>query len=62
MFEPTETEGPETLDEAAELFRRVVEQARQDPEALHAAPHNAPIGRPDEVTAARTPILRWTGA
>ena len=62
MFEPTETEGPETLDEAAELFRRVVEQAVQDPEALHAAPHNAPIGRPDEVTAARTPILRWTGA
>ena len=62
MFEPTETEGPETLDEAAELFRRVVEQAVQDPEALHAAPHNAPSGRPDEVTAARTPILRWTGA
>ena len=47
---------------AVEQARRVVEQARQDPEALHAAPHNAPIGRPDEVTAARTPILRWTGA
>ena len=62
MFEPTETEGPETLDEAAELFSQVVEQARRDPEALHTAPHSAPIGRPDEVAAARTPILRWSGA
>jgi hypothetical protein len=29
---------------------------------MHAAPHHAQIGRPDEVKAARTPILRWEQA
>jgi glycine dehydrogenase subunit 2 len=27
---------------------------------LHGAPHNAPIGRPDEVNAARNPVLKYT--
>jgi hypothetical protein len=29
---------------------------------MHAAPHNAQIGRPDEVKAARNPIVRYTKA
>lgn len=33
-----------------------------DPEYMHAAPHHAQIARPDEVRAARTPIVRWTKA
>ena len=28
------------------------------PELLHGAPHNTPIGRPDETTAARQPVLK----
>ena len=60
MLEPTETESRETLDEAAEIFRKLYELAKTDPEYMHAAPHNAQIGRPDEVRAARTPILRYT--
>lgn len=60
MVEPTETESRETLDEAANIFLRVLEEAKSDGESLHHAPHHTPIGRPDEVGAARKPILRYT--
>lgn len=59
MVEPTETESRETLDEAVEVYLRVLEQAKADPESLHLSPVKTVIGRPDEVTAARTPILRY---
>lgn len=60
MLEPTETESRETLDDAAEAFRVIHELISTDPEALHAAPVTTPIGRPDDVAAARNPILRYT--
>ena len=59
MLEPTETESRETLDWAAEVFRRLYELGYKDPVYMHGAPHNAQIGRPDEVMAARNPILRY---
>jgi len=59
MFEPTETETKDTLDEAAEAIIGLLKEARTNPEALHNAPVTTPIGRPDEVTAARTPIIRY---
>ena len=59
MLEPTETESQETLDWAAEVFRQVYELAHKDPEYMHAAPHKGQIGRPDEVRATRTPVVRW---
>ncbi|MDR1650839.1 MAG: aminomethyl-transferring glycine dehydrogenase subunit GcvPB [Synergistaceae bacterium] len=59
MIEPTETESRETLDEAAEAFREIYELAWSDPESLHGAPRAASVGRPDEVTAARHPKLRY---
>ncbi len=62
MLEPTETESKQTLDEAAEIFRDLYKLAFTDPEYMHAAPHHAQIGRPDEVKAARNPILRWEQA
>ena len=45
MVEPTETESPETLDQAAEVFLKILEEAKADPEGLHQAPHHCPIGR-----------------
>ena len=60
MLEPTETESKETLDWAADVFRQLAELARKDPEFMHNAPHNAQIGRPDEVKAARNPVLRYS--
>lgn len=57
MIEPTETESKETLDAFAETIRKIV---AEDPAQLHLAPHNTPISRPDDVKAARNPILKWT--
>ena len=59
MLEPTETESKATLDEAAEIFRTLYRQGFEDPETMKTAPHHAAIGRPDEVRAARNPVLRW---
>ena len=62
MVEPTETESKDTLDWAAEVYRKLYELGHTDPEYMHGAPHNAQIGRPDEVKAARNPIVRYTRA
>jgi glycine dehydrogenase subunit 2 len=56
MIEPTETESKETLDAFAATLLRIRDE---DPEMLHNAPHSLPISRPDEVRAAKEPILRW---
>jgi glycine dehydrogenase subunit 2 len=56
MIEPTETESKETLDAFAETLLKI---AREDPDFLHQAPHSLAISRPDEVKAAKEPVLRW---
>jgi glycine dehydrogenase subunit 2 len=56
MIEPTETESKETLDAFAEALIRIRDE---DAEFLHKAPHTLGISRPDEVRAAKEPILRW---
>ena len=58
MIEPTETESKETLDVFIDVMRKIAAEAAQDPDILHGAPHNTPISRPDETTAARNPILK----
>ena len=60
MIEPTETESLQTLDAFIDAMRAIAAEAAKDPELLHGAPHNAPIGRPDETTAARQPVLKYT--
>ena len=57
MIEPTETESKETLDAFAEALFHV---SGESAELLHEAPHTTVISRPDEVAAARQPILKWT--
>lgn len=59
MVEPTETESKETLDEAIEVFRRLYETVKTDPQSLHEAPHHTAVRRLDEVGAARNPKLRY---
>ncbi len=56
MIEPTETESRETLDAFADTLLRIRDE---DPDLLHDAPHTLGISRPDEVRAAKEPILRW---
>lgn len=59
MIEPTETESKETIDAFIEVMRTIADEAAADAEMLHSAPHNTPISRPDETTAARNPILKY---
>lgn len=59
MAEPTETEGPETLDAFVDMMSRILHEAEEDGERLHGAPFDCPIGRPDEVAAARKPVVRY---
>jgi glycine dehydrogenase subunit 2 len=65
LVEPTETESVETLDAFADALIQIVAEADSDPDLLHDAPHDSPVRRLDEATAARQPDLRWkpmTGA
>ncbi len=59
MIEPTETESKETLDAFIEAMKKIAQEAVENPEILHAAPHRTPVRRLDEVSAARNPELRW---
>lgn len=59
MIEPTECESIETLDKFIEVMIRIAKEAETNPELLKTAPHGTPVRRPDEVKAARTPILKW---
>ncbi len=61
MVEPTETECKEVMDQAIEVFRRLHQLAYEDPQALHSAPAATPVGRLDEVQAARKPVLQYGG-
>ncbi len=53
MIEPTETESKQTLDAFADALIKIAGEAHNEPELLKSAPHITPIGRLDEVKAAR---------
>jgi glycine dehydrogenase subunit 2 len=59
MVEPTEVESKATLDGFAETMHQIARECEAAPDLLRAAPHDQPVGRLDEVTAARRPVLRW---
>jgi glycine dehydrogenase subunit 2 len=58
MIEPTETESKETIDRFIEVMRQIAQEARDDPDLVKNAPYTTPVGRLDEATAARKPVLR----
>jgi glycine dehydrogenase subunit 2 len=57
MIEPTETESLQVLDAFAEAMLKIAEEAKQDPQVLKTAPHTTPVGRLDEVKAAKELVL-----
>ncbi len=59
MIEPTETESRETIESFARTLRAIAEE---DPDYLHDAPHTTPVSRPDEVKAAKSPVLQLEAA
>lgn len=60
MFEPTETESKETLDEFAAVMKKIAQECKDNPDLVKSAPNCTIIGRPDEVKAAKEQVLRWT--
>ena len=59
MIEPTESESIDTIDGFIETMRLIAEEAARDPELVKGAPHNTPIGRVDDVLAAKNPVLTY---
>ena len=59
MVEPTETESKEVLDHAIEVFRKLYDDALENPEGLLQAPVTTQVTRMDEVEAARHPVLKY---
>jgi glycine dehydrogenase subunit 2 len=59
MIEPTENESKETLDGFIAVMRQIAEEAKTDPELVKSAPHTTPIGRVDDVLAAKHPVTTY---
>ncbi len=59
MFEPTESESIETIDELADVMIALATMAAADAGQLKQAPVTTVVGRVDEVLAAKNPVLRW---
>jgi glycine dehydrogenase subunit 2 len=57
MIEPTESESKETLDAFAEALIKIADEAHHEPSLLKEAPHITPVGRCDEVKAAKELVL-----
>ncbi|MFO7731224.1 MAG: aminomethyl-transferring glycine dehydrogenase subunit GcvPB [Spirochaetia bacterium] len=59
MFEPTETESRESLDNFIEVMHEIADLAEKDPDKLHEMPTSTPVRRVDQVQAAKHPVVRW---
>ena len=59
MIEPTENESKETLDGFIAVMRQIAEEAKNNPDLVKSAPHTTPIGRVNDVLAAKHPIVTY---
>ncbi len=59
MIEPTENESKDTLDGFIAVMRQIAEEAKTDPDQVKSAPHTTPIGRVDDVLAAKHPVTTY---
>ena len=62
MIEPTENESKETLDGFIAVMRQIAEEAKTNPDEVKSAPHTTPIGRVDDVLAAKHPVVTYKQA
>ena len=59
MIEPTENESKETIDAFIDVMHKIAAEAKSDPELVKTAPHTTPIGRVDDVLAAKQPVTTY---
>ncbi len=62
LIEPTETEDKDTLDRFIDALCEIINEAREQPEMVKAAPYDMPVRRLDDVKAARELDLVWERA
>ena len=62
LIEPTETETKAELDAFVDAMATIRNEARENPERVKTAPHTLPVGRVDDVRAARTLDLAYGDA
>ncbi|WP_461448768.1 aminomethyl-transferring glycine dehydrogenase subunit GcvPB [Metallibacterium sp.] len=61
LIEPTETESKDTLDQFVAVMASLLQQAKDDPEALKQAPRTTPVRRLDDVKAVKELDVAWRG-
>lgn len=61
MIEPTESENKQVLDEFINTMIQIAKECELNPQYVLDAPHNTPVKKIDEVTAARHPDLNFKG-
>jgi glycine dehydrogenase subunit 2 len=59
MFEPTETQSVETLDELAQTLSDIIEDLKTNNDKLNQYPRNLPVGRPNELIPAKHLTVNW---
>jgi len=59
MIEPAENESRETLDGFIDVMKKIAEEAQNTPDLVKTAPHTTPIGRVDDVLAAKHPVTTY---
>lgn len=59
LIEPTESVGRADLDAFVDAMIDIDGEAKENPQLVIDAPHSTRIGRLDEASAARKPVLRW---
>ncbi|MBC7797914.1 MAG: aminomethyl-transferring glycine dehydrogenase subunit GcvPB, partial [Pyrinomonadaceae bacterium] len=59
LIEPTESVGREELDAFVDAMKAIAKETLENPQLVIDAPHSTRIGRLDEASAARKPVLRW---
>jgi glycine dehydrogenase subunit 2 len=59
MIEPAESVPPEEVEAFCDAMLAIAKEAEENPELVKTAPHDTPVGRVDEVRAARDLKVRW---
>jgi glycine dehydrogenase subunit 2 len=59
MIEPAESVAPEEVEAFCDAMLAIAKEAEKNPELVKTAPHDTPVGRVDEVRAARDLKVRW---
>ena len=59
MIEPAESAAPEEVEAFCNAMLAIAKEAEENSELVKTAPHDTPVGRVDEVRAARDLRVRW---